>query len=141
MLQALRLGKRKPITLEWNALSSGNTTSSQFLNNQSSAVAPSTTEQVGQTPAPLSFYLWRFQAAFTVTGNQQATLTVRVNGISQASTATVVGAAAGAVNTDLTSAIAINVLDPLGVLFTTPANDAVNTRPRGVIFGAARSSL
>jgi hypothetical protein len=45
------------------------------------------------------------------------------------------------VTTDLASAIAINKLDLMGILFTTPAGDATNTRPRGTIVGAARASL
>lgn len=139
-LQLLRL-TGPIVAIDFTAVSSGNTLSNQFLQNLASTSAPTTTETAGQTPAAVNFNLWRLQAALTVVGLQQVTMTSRVNGVSQASTATTVGTAAGATTTDLTTAILVHNNDQLSVLMTTPAADASNTRPRCWLVGAACNSI
>lgn len=141
MLSTLRLGIRKIYEATFNAGTSGNTVANQFLNTQANTSAPATSEATGQTPAGIAHELWRLQAEFTLAGLQQATLTARINGVSQASTATTIGTGTTVVTTDLATPIQVNTTDMLSILYVTGVADATATRPRCVLVGAARSSL
>ena len=141
MLSTLRIGNRTAHVITFNAGLSGNTVSNQWLNTQSSNANPVTTEAAGQTPSAVNFELWRLQGNFNTAGVRQATMTARINGVSQASTATTVGTATTVITTDLTTSILINSTDMLSVLFVTAIADSTATRPRCSLVGSLRGSL
>lgn len=131
---------RRVAPIYWSAVSSGNNAGgNQFLHPTASRVAPTTTEAVGQTVARYAFEIWRMTAQFTNNGAQTATLTPRINGVSQVSLATSI-LNAGIVQTDLTSPIRVAFNDKLGILFVTTNADATTTHPRGVLDGRVADS-
>jgi hypothetical protein len=139
-LSLLRLGG--PLVMsQWGSSTSGNTTINQFLQPGQSSSPSSNTEVNTQKPAGASHKLWRFVGSISVAGAQQGTMTARVNGVSQATTATVVGTGAGAVITDLTTPILVLSTSLLSVLFKFGTADATATNPRAWLVGALCDSV
>lgn len=133
---------RGPFVLEqWAGNGGGNTTSDQFLDDGTSTGGPVTTENSTQKPASVTFALWRLVGGYMSAGAQQCTMTARVNGVSQASTATTVGAGAGSVATDLATRILIVSTDLLSVLFKFGTADNTAMRPRAWMFGVVCGSF
>jgi hypothetical protein len=133
---------RGPFVLQqWGCSSGGNTTSNQFLNDGLSTNAPTTTEGAAQKPSSVNLELWRLVGAYISAGAQQCTMTARVNGVAQASTATTVGAAAGSVATDLASGVLVLGTDLLSILFKFGTADASTMRARAWLLGVVCGSF
>jgi hypothetical protein len=129
------------VNSQWAATTGGNSTGNQFLREANSAAAPNTIEAAEQRPMSVQFALWRLVGSYTAAGSQSSVMTARVNGVSQASTATTVGAGAGTVLTDLAAYILIKSTDLLSVLFKFGTADAGTMNPRAWLIGAVTASF
>ena len=131
-----------PIVMsQWGNASGGNSAANQFVREAASTVAPTTTEAIAQRCMSLQFKIWRLVAAYTAAGTQPSTMTARVNGVSQLSTATSVGAAAGTVVTDLAQPILVAQTALLSVLLKFAIADAGTMNPRAWIVGVVTASF
>ena len=106
-----------------------------------STVVPTLTEASAQKPMGATFDLWRLVGAYTAAGTQSSTMTARVNGVSQGSTATTVGSGAGAVVTDLATRIRVLSTDLLSVLLKFGTADAGTMNPRAWLVGSLASTF
>lgn len=133
------------VRYEWSAANSGAAATggvNQFLFVYGSQSTPILVETNGQRRAGLAFKLWRLAAGFCAGApTSQATVTARINGVSQATTATVIGTALGVIITDLSAAIAIAPADNLSTLFVTTTTDTGSTEPRALLVGVANDSI
>lgn len=130
-----------PIVIyEFNDSSNGNVITNQFLDMAAPNQVPQGTETLGQQAMNTRVNIWRVIGTFITAGAQSCTMRMRVNGVSQASTVTTVGAAAGSVVTNLATAIQLKASDFIGCLFLFTVADATATQPFFHVVGVLADS-
>jgi len=137
--------QRAVVRWEWNAGTSGAAATggtNQFLFLNASTTTPTANEDNSRRRSGVAARLWRLAAGFTSGApTSQATVTARINGVSQASTATVIGTALGITATTLAASIAVVGTDNLSILFVTTSTDTGATHPVAQLVGVLNDSF